>query len=110
MEVCSDPGDDINNYVYTVDVLYGPTNVAGVVKHRTGRVERIKEKLEQLGFAVFLRRISDYGMVAFAFEGQIIFSCAAKNLSFADSWSRYPLANTVIQKMVNERNYADILY
>lgn len=40
------------NHVYTVDVLVGPTNVAGVLKHRTGRVESIKSVCT--GWAFFL--------------------------------------------------------
>lgn len=33
-----------DGYVYSVDILYGPTKVCGVIKHRTGRVEHIKGK------------------------------------------------------------------
>lgn len=36
-----DDNDDYG-YVFTVDILYGPTKVCGVVKHRTGRIEDVK--------------------------------------------------------------------
>jgi len=31
-----------NGYKYTVDVLYGPTNICGFIKHRSTRIENIK--------------------------------------------------------------------
>lgn len=33
--------NDDDSYVFTVDILYGPTKVCGVVKHRTGRIEDV---------------------------------------------------------------------
>lgn len=35
---------DGHDYEFTADVLYGPTSVCGVVKHRSGWVEPIKGK------------------------------------------------------------------
>lgn len=35
-----------DDYVYTVYILYGPTNVCGLVKHRTGRIENVMGRCE----------------------------------------------------------------
>lgn len=37
-----------DDYVYTIDILYGPTNVCGAVKHRTGRIDHVKGKVEDV--------------------------------------------------------------
>lgn len=63
-------------------------------------------RLEKLGFNVNLKRISDYGRVAFAFEGLIMFACATKNLSFGGCSSSDPLADKVIRNIVAERDHA----
>ncbi|XP_015373262.1 PREDICTED: UPF0728 protein v1g117062-like [Diuraphis noxia] len=97
---------EIDERVYTIDVLYGPTKVCGVLKHRTTRVEHIKEKLEKLGFAVKLRRCLDYEMVIFAFEGHTVFTCRATNLSVLGCSSYDPTVYKLISLMLAERNHA----
>ncbi|XP_025190330.1 uncharacterized protein LOC112590928 [Melanaphis sacchari] len=92
---------------YTVDILYGPTKVCEVLKHRTTRVEHIKEKLERLGFIVNLRRIMDYEMVIFAFEGYTVFSCRATNLSVLGCSSNDFTAYKLIRLMLAERDHAE---
>ncbi|KAL4149925.1 hypothetical protein QTP88_003776 [Uroleucon formosanum] len=92
---------------YKVDILYGPTKVCGVLKHRTTRVEYIKEKLERLGFDVKLRRTLDYEMVIFAFEGHTVFTCRATNLSVLGCSTDDPTAYKLISLMLAERNYAN---
>ncbi|XP_060880144.1 UPF0728 protein v1g117062-like [Metopolophium dirhodum] len=92
---------------YKVDVLYGPTKVCGVLKHRTTRVEHIKEKLERLGFEVKLRRTLDYEMVIFAFEGHTVFTCLATNLSVLGCSTNDPTAYRLISLMLAERNHAN---
>ncbi|XP_022169720.1 UPF0728 protein v1g117062-like [Myzus persicae] len=91
---------------YTVDILYGPTKVCGVLKHRTTRVEHIKEKLEKLGFYVRLRRILDYEMVIFAFEGHTVFTCLATNLSVLGCSTNDPTAYKLISLLLAECNHA----
>ncbi|CAH1716203.1 unnamed protein product [Aphis gossypii] len=91
---------------YTVDILYGPTKVCEVLKHRTTRVEHIKEKLEKLGFIVNLRRTLDYEMVIFAFEGHVVFTCRATNLSVLGCSSDDSTAYKLISLMLAERNHA----
>ncbi|CAI6369491.1 unnamed protein product [Macrosiphum euphorbiae] len=93
---------------YKVDILYGPTKVCGVLKHRTTRVEHIKEKLEKLGFEVKLRRTIDYEMVIFAFEGHTVFTCLATNLSVLGCSTYDPTACRLIKLMLAERNHAKL--
>ncbi|XP_008179418.1 UPF0728 protein v1g117062-like [Acyrthosiphon pisum] len=95
-----------NGRRYKVDILYGPTIVCGVLKHRTTRVEHIKEKLEKLGFEVKLRRTLDYDMVIFAFEGHTVFTCLATNLSVLGCSTNDPTVYRLISLMLAERNYA----
>lgn len=56
-----------------------------------------------------LRRISDFGMVAFAFEGQVVYACAAKNLPYAGCsllvGNDTPMSKAV-DKLVAERQHA----
>lgn len=37
--------DDHDKYVYSVDILFGPTKVCGILDYRTGRVEHTKGKV-----------------------------------------------------------------
>lgn len=64
------------------------------------------DKLEQRGFEVKLRRFSNYGKVAFAIEGQVVFTCDAKNLSFDGCSFRDPLTDKIIRKLLAERCHA----
>lgn len=67
------------------------------------------EKLVSLGFHVNLRRISDFERVAFAFEGQVVYACAAKNLPFAGcsfKGDRNTAMNKAVCVLVAERHHA----
>lgn len=50
-----------------------------------------------------LKRFSDYGKVAFAIEGQVVFACSAKNLSYDGCSFRDPLADEIVRKLLAER-------
>lgn len=66
------------------------------------------EQLEERDFEVNLRKFSNLGIVAFAFEGHVVFTCAAKNLSFLGcSDDDCVLVNKVIRLMEAEREFAD---
>ncbi|XP_025413589.1 uncharacterized protein LOC112685801 [Sipha flava] len=95
------------DHKFKVDIQYGPISVCGVIKHRSERIDHIKKKLENLGFDVNLIQFWIYETVVFAYEGQEIFSCNIRNLSFKGQSFKDPVTNRVIQKLVKYRRYTN---
>ncbi|PVD38657.1 hypothetical protein C0Q70_01275 [Pomacea canaliculata] len=74
-----------------VQIHYGPYEAAGIVEHRTSRLEGLQTILQRGGHTTTLHCINDRNVVELWVNGELVFQCDIRDLEYGGDGELDPL-------------------